>query len=125
MTRTKSTTIAAVSLLVLSLLNAVAELPNLASGTATGPDQAPFAAALFSFTLSIVGVFAAYGLWQNMRWGKVLALIVLALSIVYSLLPVIFAPVPNKIVSLVLIALYILVIALVLRSAPKPIEARA
>jgi len=119
MTRTKSTTIAAVLLLVLSLLNAVAELPNLASGTATGPDQAPFAAALFSFTLSIVGVFAAYGLWQNMRWGKVLALIVLALSIVYSLLPVIFAPVPNKIVSLVLIALYILVIALVLRSAPS------
>jgi uncharacterized membrane protein (DUF2068 family) len=80
---------------------------------------------VFSFTLSIVGIFAAYGLWQNMRWGKVLALIVLALSIVYSLLPVIFAPVPMKIIGLISIALYMLIIALVLRSAPRQAEARA
>ena len=53
------------------------------------------------------------------------ALVVLALNIFYTLLPVIFAPVPMKIIGLVAIALYVFIISLVLRSTDKPIEASA
>ena len=42
--------------------------------------------------LCSIGLISAYGIWQNQKWGKVLAIIVMGLSGLLSLPGVIFAP---------------------------------
>ncbi len=120
MIRSKSLTTAAVILFLYSLLQAVLEVPNLARGTFfdSNTSMAPFAMSLFSFTLALAGLFAAYGVWKNMRWGKVLAIVVLALRILYTSVPVLVAPLPIKIIGLVFIAIAALILVLLL-GAPR------
>jgi uncharacterized membrane protein (DUF2068 family) len=122
MTRPKSVTIAAILLFAFSLLNAVTTVPDLARGTANDadPNAAPFAMSLFAFTLAIFGLFAAYGVWRNMKWGKVLALVVLAIDIMYSLIPVLVAPLPMKILGAVGVIIDAVIIVLLLKRASQP-----
>ena len=42
--------------------------------------------------LCSIGLIAAYGIWQNQKWGKVLAIIVMGLNGLLSLPGIIFAP---------------------------------
>jgi len=42
--------------------------------------------------LSTIGLISAYGIWQNQKWGKVLAIIVMGLNGLVALPGVIFAP---------------------------------
>lgn len=122
MKRSTQITIAAVVLFLYSVVGLISEVPNLARGSATGPNEAPFALTLFSFVLALSGVFASYGLWMNTKWGKVLAIVVPALSILYSLVPLLVAPPPLKLMAGVGIAISILIIVLVLRRTPKPVS---
>jgi hypothetical protein len=130
MIRSKSVTTAAVLLLAMSIANALAEVPNLTRGTAqdADPNVAPFAMTLFSFVLAIAGMFAAYGLLQNARWGKILTIVLMTFRIVYSLVPLLVAPeVSYKILAAAEIALAVLIIVLVLSARPQPsaVESRA
>ena len=122
MPRSKSVTIAAFLLFAYSLLNAVITVPDLARGTANDadPNVAPFAMSLFAFTLSIFGLGAAFGVWRNMKWGKVLALVVLAIDIIYSLLPILVAPFPMKILGAVGVIIDAVIIVLLLKRASQP-----
>ncbi len=123
MHRTKQTTVAAVLLLIYSALGAALEVPNLARGANTGPDEAPFAMTLFSFALNLSGVFAAYGLWGNMKWGKVLSVALQSVAILYSLVPLLVAPPPLKLMAGIGIAISVAIIALVLWRSPRPATA--
>lgn len=42
--------------------------------------------------LSAIGLVSAYGIWQNQKWGKVLAIIALGVNGLLALPGVIFAP---------------------------------
>ncbi len=123
MTRSRSVTIAAILLFVFNLWNAADIVPRLAQGTASDSsfNSPPFAVSLFVFTLAIVGLFASYGLWRNAKWGKVLGLVVSALNILYTLIPLLVAPLPIKLIAGGIIALNILIIVLLLRREARPV----
>lgn len=124
MTRSRSVTVAAILLLVYNLYDAVQTIPQLAQGTANDSslNKPPFAVSLFVFTLAIFGLFAAYGLWRNAKWGKVLGLVVTALNILYTLIPLLVAPLPIKLVAAGFIILNILIAVLLLRSESTPVS---
>ncbi len=117
MTRSRSVTISAVLLLVYNVYDAVQAIPLLAQGTATDGNlsKPPFAVSLLVFTLAIFGIIAAYGVWRNTKWGKVLGLIVTALNILYTLIPLLVAPLPIKLVAGGLIILNIVILWMLLR----------
>lgn len=117
MTRSRSVTIGAILLFAINLFNAVEIVPRLAQGTANDNsyNSPPFAVALLVFTLAIFGLFASYGLWRNAKWGKVLGLIVTALNILYTLIPLLVAPLPIKLIAAGIIVLNIFIIVLLLR----------
>jgi len=127
MLRSKQITAAAILLFLLSLMNAASELPLLIQGPAAAAsrsDVGPYALSVFNFTYSIAGVIAAFGLWRNKRWGKFLALIVAALSVLNLLIPIITnqIPLPIMVMAGVFTALYVLVVVLVLRNGSPSVE---
>ncbi len=117
MTRSKSVIFAAVLLLAYNVYDAVQAIPLLAQGTATDGNlsKPPFAVSLLVFTLAIFGIIAAYGVWRNAKWGKVLGLVVTALNILYTLIPLLVAPLPIKLVAGGFIILNIIVLWMLLR----------
>lgn len=117
MTRSKSVTIAAILLLIYNVYSGAVIIPRLAQGTASDKSlgSAPFWADLLVFTIAICGLFAAYGLWRNARWGKVLGLVVTALNILYTMIPLLVAPLPIKVFAALGIAWNILIVVLLLR----------
>ncbi len=123
MTRSRSVTIAAIIVLFNALWNIVNIVPRLAQGTAADSSlgSPPFAAGLVVFTMGIFGLFAAYGLWRNAKWGKVLGLVVTALNILYSMIPLLVAPLPIKFIAAAGIVLNIISIVLLLRRDARPV----
>ncbi len=124
MTHSRSVTVAAILLFVYNLYDAVQTIPLLAQGTANDSslNKPPFAVSLLVFTLAIFGLFAAYGLWRNAKWGKVLGLVVTALNILYTLIPLLVAPLFIKLVAAGFIILNILIVVLLLRSESAPVN---
>ncbi len=123
MTRTRSVTIAAIIVFFNAVWNVVSIVPRLAQGTANDNNynSPPFAVALLVFTLAIFGLFASYGLWRNAKWGRVLGLIVSALNILYTMIPLLVAPLPIKLVAAGIIVLNIVIIVLLLRREARPV----
>ncbi len=123
MTRSRSVTIAAMIVLFQAVLNVVFVVPRLAQGTAadSSTGSPPFAVALFVFTLAIFGLLAAYGLWRNAKWGKVLGLIVPALWILLNIIPLLDGPLSYKLLAGGGIALNIICIVLMLRREARPV----
>lgn len=127
MSRPKQTTIAAILLFLLSLLNTASEVPALLQGPAAAgsiDDIGLYAWVLFNFAYSVAGIIAAFGLWRNMRWGKVLALVVSALSILNLLVGILSAQLDlfPVVMAGIFTVLYLVVIVLVLRYAQVPAE---
>lgn len=124
MTRPRNFTIAAVLLFVLSLIAGGMEVPNLMLGTAAssqfesggGP---PFPLVLLNFAVAILGLVAAYGIWQMHKWGVVLAIVLSALQILTSLPAILFAPTPFKLLAGVAVIWAAAIIGLLLRPQPK------
>lgn len=124
MTRPRNFTIAAVLLFVLSLLAGGLEVPNLMLGTGAssqfesggGP---PFPLVLLNFAIAVLGLVAAYGIWQMQKWGVVLALVLSALQILTALPAILFAPTPFKLLAGVAVIWAAAIIVLLLRPQPK------
>ena len=71
--------------------------------------------------LSTIGLVSAYGIWQNQKWGKVLAIITMGLNGLLALPGVIFAPtLPLKLDPASGVTAAIVVIVLLLRR-PKEV----
>ena len=127
MSRPYQITVAAILLFLLSLLNTMSELPALLQGPAGADslnDIGTYSWTLFNFAYSVAGVIAAFGLWRNMRWGRVLALVSSALSILNLLVGLLSGQLelfPIVMASIFTI-LYLVVIVLVLRHAQVTVE---
>jgi len=124
MSRPKQITIAAILLFLLSLLNAASDISFVLEGPAAAAASGdwPYALGVFNVAYSVAGMIAAFALWRNMRWGKPLALIVSALSILSVLIPILSGELDvfPMIMGLIFSALFLFVIVLVLRYAPVP-----
>jgi len=127
MSRPKQITIAAILLFLLSLMNAVTEILILLQGpaaAAASSDVGSYAWSVFNFTYSVAGLIAAFALWRNIQWGKGLALIVSALSILNLLIGVFSGQLDlfPIVIGSMFIVLYLFVVVLVLQYAPAPAE---
>ena len=125
MNRTKQMTAAALLLFAYSAVNLMIDVPYLARGTATGPDEAPFFMTLIAFVLDLSGIFAAFGLWQNAKWGKVLAVVIQSLQILYSLVPLLVAPPIDQVVAGIGIVWSLVILVLIFWRSPRPAPAQA
>jgi hypothetical protein len=129
--RSKSFKIAAVLVTALSVLGVASALRILAAGReglpalpgsaeAGGP---PFWAGVMFLTLAICGFFSAYGLWNNQKWGKVVAVVFAVINGLFSLGDLLgFLSLGMILPALgffVIVLADILIILLVLRPEPK------
>jgi uncharacterized membrane protein len=128
MNRSIQIIIAAILLLLLSLMNAASDLQFLLQGPeATAAEGLSYPLVVFNVGYNIVGVVAAIGLLLNMRWAKPVGITVAALSIVNQLYPVVLdseLEVPIKIISVVFALVYVAVIVLILRYNPDMVSSR-
>lgn len=124
MYRTKQTTIAAILQFLFYASTVVLTYPDLATGAtpqAGGPSG--YIVTVLAFTISVLGIVAAYGTWTDMKWGKVLALIVNVVFAFLCLGALIFASPIVKIVAGALVFVNALIIVLLLWSTSKPATA--
>ncbi|MCB0165741.1 MAG: hypothetical protein KDI79_16035 [Anaerolineae bacterium] len=127
LTRSQGLKIAAVIVLVLTLIDMVVyELPDLASGM-VAVDQAadavggpPFFMVILGFAFDVLAIVAAYGTWQAQRWGVILVIMVSAFNCISSAAAAIFAPwVATRIFAAVSLILFLSAIVLCLRREPQ------
>ncbi len=86
---------AAVISFLLGLSGLIVSLPNLARGAAlikTAGDSPPYFVIFIAIVFAIVKMVAAYGTWQQQRWGIVLTLLATALDIASAVPGLLFAP---------------------------------
>jgi hypothetical protein len=133
MFRSKSLTIAAGLKVILGILIAMSATRILSAGSAglppppgapAGQGGPPFLAGLLFMTMAIACLFAAYGLWKNQKWGKIVAIITSALNGLFSLGDVLGLVMQQNYALAVGFALVVLmevfIIVLVLRREPRP-----
>jgi len=76
---------------------------------------------VLSFTASVLGIVAAIGAWMNMKWGKILAIVVNVLFGFLLLGAVLFASLAVKAVAGAMLVIPILIIVLLLWRTPRPV----
>jgi len=127
MNRPRSHTIAAVLIVLYSLISLMFELPNLMQGPGEltpGVEGPPVFLTIINFTLLILGLVSAYGVWQGQKWGVLLAIIIAALSALSGIPAILFAPFLALRLSGVLGVIWsAAIIVLLLRPRPNPITA--
>ena len=128
MNRSIQIIIAAILLLLLSLMNAASDLQFLLQGPeATAAEGLSYPLVVFNVGYNIIGVIAAMGLLLKMRWAKPVGITVAALSIINQLYPVFLdseLETPIKIISVVFALVYVAVIVLILRYNPDTVKSR-
>lgn len=128
MQRPTRITIAAILQFAVSVYTTVAVIPFLMMGAASfntneGP---PYAIILVGVISGVAGIVAAYGLWKNQRWGKILTVVLRAVDGLAALPGVFFAPSIGWQASAIGgVAVSILIIVLVLWPAPSEAVAQA
>jgi len=131
MSRSRSLTLGAILQAVLSIADGMSALPILAAGITGLPARPghesvggpPFFIGVFFIIAGVSGLFAAYGLWMNQKWGKVLTIITRVLLSLFALGDLFPAPDPLRLVFGTYLLASIVVIFLVLRVAPRPATA--
>lgn len=126
MNRPRAYTIAAILMVVYSLIGALDSFSTLSAGAAVAAANAesgpPYALAVVSFIASILGFVSAYGVWRVQKWGVILTLVLSALNILTSLPAVMFAPdMGLRVVGAMGVIWAGVIIVLLLRPAGKPV----
>ena len=131
MTRPRTFTVAAVLMLIYSLIAIAFELPNLMLGldaeTQYNGDGPPFFLALLNVVVGAMGVVAAFGVWRMQKWAVVLTIVLAAIGILTSLPAILFAPGMLKLGGAVGVVMAGSIIALLLWPQPKgsPVASQA
>jgi hypothetical protein len=123
MTRPRNFTIAAVLMLLFSLISIAIETPNLMLGLAAATqyngDGPPFFLSLLNVITGAMGLVAAIGVWRMQKWAVVLTIVLAAVGILTSLPAILFAPGMLKLGGLVGLVWAAAIIALLLWPQPK------
>lgn len=129
MNRSMPVTVAAILTFLSSLFSVVFSIPVLARGAqavSETNDTPPYFIMLLGLILGVLGIVAAWGLWRNQRWGKILTIAVIALGGLSALPGMIIAPTTTLwIAATITVVIDILIIVLVLLPNRSPAAARA
>jgi hypothetical protein len=123
MSRPRAYTIAALLLLFACLIGFTSTVPALAQGAGVGAipeDRAPFIQVVLELAAEILGIMAVYGIWRMQKWGVVLGIVVAAFNALINLPPILFAPLPVRLVALVAVVWSAAIIVLLLRPVAQP-----
>ncbi len=99
----------------------VLSYPSLSRGTS--PDSggtSEYLVTVVGFTAAVLAIVSAYGIWGNMKWGKILAILVDAVCGLVLLGAIVFASTPVKITAAVILVVPILIIVLLLSRSTTP-----
>ncbi len=123
MTRPRTFAIAAVLMLLFSLISIAIETPNLMLGLAAetqyNGDGPPFFLSLLNVVAGAMGLVAAIGVWRMQKWAVVLTIVLAAFGILTSLPAILFAPGMLKLGGVVGLVWSAAIIALLLWPQPK------
>lgn len=95
LSRATALKIAAVLSILISLTSIVFSLPMITSGAAAveqSGEAPPFVVVMLSLLTGVVGLVAAYGTWNQQRWGIVLTILVNLLNGLSAAPGILFAP---------------------------------
>ncbi|KPV51022.1 hypothetical protein SE17_23595 [Kouleothrix aurantiaca] len=123
-TRPRTYTIAAIIHLVASLLDAGIALSLLPQGAATldSVDGPGYVFTIIGLILGLAGIFSAFGVWRNQKWGVILTIILRTFAGLTALPGLFFAEgtLGWKIAAWWTVLSAIVIIALLLWPTPKP-----
>jgi hypothetical protein len=130
MNRPKTYTIAAMIQFAVSLIAVVETLIALPQGAAAldsveGPG---YVFTISGLILGLAGLFSAFGVWKNQKWGVILTIVIRAIDGLMALPGVLFAPTLQfkMMASLgVLIAAVVIVLLLWPKAKPAPVSRNA
>lgn len=116
---------------VLSIIEAVGSilisLPLIArgaSGVTSSADSPPYIVLMMSLLLSVIAIVAAYGAWNQQRWGVILTILVNLVNGLSAVPGILFAPVPGYRASAIgTVIVTILIIVFSLWRERKPVGA--
>jgi hypothetical protein len=95
MNRPMTYTVAAILQLLISLMAVVYAVPLVFQGAAAvdqAGDQPPFFILVMAFSLGLLGLVSAYGVWRNQKWGVILTIVLRAVDALSALPGVVGAP---------------------------------
>ena len=114
MVRSKRIAVAAILVFLFSLVSVVRIVVALVSQSESVQD-AGIGFVAITLIFSSIGLVAAYGIWLNQKWGKILAISMLALNGLSALPGILFVPFPEKLDPLSAVAIAIVVTVLILQ----------
>lgn len=124
MPRPRAYTIAAILQLVVCGSIVALTLPNLTHGPEQALEGSSRYVDVIAFSTGLVGLVGVYGVWRNMRWGKVLTLAIDAIAVLLFVPPLFILPPLGKLVSAAYILIFGLIIVLLLWRTPAPAMAK-
>lgn len=95
MTRPRTFTIAAVLMLLFSIVGIALELPNMLAlppETQYNGDGPPLVLSLVNVIIGGMGLVAAFGVWRMQKWAVALTIVLSAINILTTLPAILFAP---------------------------------
>ncbi len=118
MVRSKRIALAAILVFLFSLVSVVRLVVALVSQSEFVQDAGVGFVAI-TLVFSSIGLVAAYGIWINQKWGKILAISMLALNGLSALPGILFVPFPEKLDPLSAVAIAVVVTILILQQPPQ------
>lgn len=109
---------------IVSIANTLPLIARGATGVAQSPDSPPYAILMVGLLTGVIGIIAAYGVWNQQRWGIILTLLINLINGLGAVPGILFAPQPGlRITAVVTVVVTILIVVLCLWRERKPVTA--
>jgi hypothetical protein len=83
-------------------------------------ENAGYGGVALGLVMFTIGLVSAYGIWQNQRWGKIAAIVVLTLNALMALPGVLFTTtLVERLEPIIAVLVAIALVVLLLRPAPQ------
>ncbi len=100
---------------IISIANTLPLIARGATGVSQSTDSPPYAILMIGLLTGVIGIVAAYGAWNQQRWGIILTLLVNLVNGLGAVPGILFAPQPGLVITAVVtVVVSILIIVLCL-----------
>ncbi len=127
LSRATALKVAAILSALMGIVSIATTLPLIArgaTGVAQSTDSPPYFVLMMALLLSVIAIVAAYGAWNQQRWGIILILVVNLLNGLSAVPGILFAPVPAlRVTAIGTVVVTILIVVFCLWREHKPVEA--
>ncbi len=104
LSRAMALKIAAVLSVFMGIVSIATTLPLIArgaTGVAQSTDSPPYAILMVGLLTGVIGIVAAYGAWNQQRWGVILTILVNLVNGLGAVPGILFAPQPGLMITAV------------------------